>query len=187
MAGGDLRAAVERLSAPESAPSAGSAAAIAAAVAAGVVAKVAERGGDAAAAVQARTLAERLTALATRDAEVLTLALAALERAAESADGGATTASADFALGRTLEQAAVVPLRIAEAAADVATLAAELAAGGRVELAEDAVTAAMLAAGASRAAAHLVGINLAAQPGSRLTERALAAAAAAAVSAEGAR
>ncbi len=162
---------------------AGSAAAVVGAIAAAIVAKAA-RVEDAAAAVQARTLAARLAGLAARDAEVLGRALTALREARERVDAGNTSDAADFLLGRTLEEAAIVPLGIAEAAADVATLAAEIARTGRPGPAEDAVAAGLLAAGAANAAAHLVSINLASQPDSPLASRAVAAAAAATESAE---
>lgn len=57
--------------------------------------------------------------------------------------------------------AAEVPLAIAEAAAQVAELARELARSGRPALAGDALAGADIAAGACRAAARLVAINLA--------------------------
>jgi formiminotetrahydrofolate cyclodeaminase len=63
-------------------------------------------------------------------------------------------------LGRTLDRAAEVPLAIAEAACDVALLAAHAAERGDGEVRADAVTAALLAHGAARAAAHLVEVNL---------------------------
>ena len=78
----------------------------------------------------------------------------------------------DFALGVALLQAAEVPLRIAEAAADVAELAALAAAEGAPHLRPDATAAAALAEAATRAAAHLVEINLAIVPGDRHSERA---------------
>ena len=73
-----------------------------------------------------------------------------------------------------------MPLAIAEAAADVALLAAEVARAGRSELREDAAAAAMLAGGAARAAAHLVSINLASRPSDEAAARAAVAAATAA-------
>jgi formiminotetrahydrofolate cyclodeaminase len=60
-----------------------------------------------------------------------------------------------------------VPLRIAEAAADVAELASVAAAEGSPHLRPDATAAAALAEAATRAAAHLVEINLAIVPGDR--------------------
>ena len=88
----------------------------------------------------------------------------------------------DFALGGALLHAAEVPLRIAEAAADVAELAALAAVEGSTQLRADATAAAALAEAATRSAAHLVDVNLATVRGDRHSEQAavLAAAAAAA-------
>ena len=53
-----------------------------------------------------------------------------------------------------------VPLEIGAAAGDVAQLATEIAAHGSADVRADAAIAAILAAGAARAAAQLVEINL---------------------------
>ena len=179
----ELRALLATLSARDSAPAAGSAAAIVAALAAAVVAKAAWRADDMGAAAQALVLVGRLNALAVVDADVFAVALGALRQAKERGEAGeAGSESRDFQLGRTLEQAAAVPLAIAEAAADVALLAAEVARSSHdSELREDARSAAMLAGGAAQAAAHLVSINLASRP----KDVAIARAAAAAASASG--
>ena len=97
-------------------------------------------------------------------------------------DRSGTPEQRDFALGAALVRAAEVPLAIAEAAADVAELAALAAADGAPHLRPDATAAAALAEAAIRAATHLVEINLAIVPGDRHTEAAarLSAAAAAA-------
>ena len=63
-------------------------------------------------------------------------------------------------LGLALERAAEVPLEIAEAAVDVASLAALVAERGEQALRADAVAAAVLALAAARAAATLVEVNL---------------------------
>ena len=63
-------------------------------------------------------------------------------------------------LGPLLERAAQIPLEIAEAAVDVASLAAVVAERGEQALRADAVAAALLAQGAARAAATLVEVNL---------------------------
>jgi formiminotetrahydrofolate cyclodeaminase len=65
-------------------------------------------------------------------------------------------------------QAAEVPLAVAEAAAAVAELAAETARIGSQPLRGDAITGALLAEAASRAAARLVEINLAGRVDPRL-------------------
>jgi formiminotetrahydrofolate cyclodeaminase len=72
-------------------------------------------------------------------------------------------------------EAAEVPLAIAEAAAAVAELARSLAAAGRPGLVGDALAGADLAAGAARAAARLVEINLSGSPGDPRLARARAA------------
>lgn len=63
-------------------------------------------------------------------------------------------------VGEALSSAAQSALAIARAAAVVAELAAEVAATGNTNLAGDALTAALLAEAACRAAAGLVSINL---------------------------
>jgi formiminotetrahydrofolate cyclodeaminase len=85
-------------------------------------------------------------------------------------------------LGQALSDAASSPLEIARAAADVAELAVGVARSGSPHLEGDAVTGALLAQAACRAAARLVEINLAQAPGdprreevTRLVERATAA------------
>jgi formiminotetrahydrofolate cyclodeaminase len=60
--------------------------------------------------------------------------------------------------------AADVPLAIAETAAEVAALAREVAAAGKPGLRGDALAGADIAAGAARAAARLVELNLADLP-----------------------
>jgi formiminotetrahydrofolate cyclodeaminase len=79
-------------------------------------------------------------------------------------------------------KAAEVPLQIAEAAADVADLAALASSEGSSHLQPDATAAAILAEAAVRAATHLVEINLATVVGDHHSRQAamLAAAAAAA-------
>jgi methenyltetrahydrofolate cyclohydrolase len=181
----ELQGLLAALSARDSAPAAGSAAAIVAAVAAAVVEKAARRSGDDGAAAQASALTARLVRLSALDADVFAAALEALRHATERGEGDASgSESRDFQLGRTLDQAAAVPLAIAEAAADVALLASEVAQADESDLREDAAAAAQLAAGAARGAAHLVSINLASRPDIQAKARAAVAAAAAAAGAE---
>jgi methenyltetrahydrofolate cyclohydrolase len=68
-------------------------------------------------------------------------------------------------LASALAAAASPPLTIAGVGAQVASLAAESATQGNPALIGDAVTAAELADGATRAAAHLVRMNLVDSPG----------------------
>lgn len=141
------------------APGAGSVAALVAAAAAGLAAMVARGSPDwdesGAAVAQAETLRERLTPLAPDDAEAWEAALAALGLPADLEPEARNTL-----LAEALARAAALPLAIADAAADVAQLAATCAEQGSPAFRADAAAAAMLAEGAARAAAHLVEINL---------------------------
>jgi formiminotetrahydrofolate cyclodeaminase len=102
----------------------------------------------------ARLLRDRAAPLAQADAEAYRAVLAAL-RARDTA----TTNPPQMAAA--LSQACVVPMEVAEIGAEVATVAATIAGGGNPNVRGDAVTAALLAAAGSRAAAALVRINLA--------------------------
>jgi formiminotetrahydrofolate cyclodeaminase len=142
-------------------PGGGAAAAVAGAMSASLVAMTArlsqewdEAGGVIA---QALSLVDRLGSLAETDADVYTETLITLDHRDEiPAD------QRDRVLGEALDRAAQAPLAIAEAAADVAVLAAEAA--GRVDprLRPDAEVAAALAAAAAQAGARLVEVNLSA-------------------------
>ena len=149
-----------------SAPAAGSAAAASAALAAALVAKIARGSDQPGIAAQADALAARLTELAAEDADAFEAATLALAEPRGDSDGR------DFRLGTALHRAADVPLRIAEAAADVVTLAGSIASLAPPGERGDATGAALLAAGATRAAAHLVTINLTARPGDKRDARA---------------
>jgi methenyltetrahydrofolate cyclohydrolase len=144
-----IDALLDALAADQPAPGSGSAAALAGAMAAAVCAKVARLSDLGGATAQAAALCRRLTSLAEEDARVFRSALSELERRDD-----------DFKLGRALAQAADAPLQIAETCVDVALLASELAGQGTAELQADARSAAALAAGATRAAAVLVEVNL---------------------------
>ena len=78
----------------------------------------------------------------------------------------------DAAIGEALSRAADVPLAIAEAALDVASLACELAERGNPNLRGDAATAVLLAEAAVRDLANLVEINLATREGDERVDRA---------------
>jgi hypothetical protein len=129
---------------------------------------------------QALVLRRRALMLAQRDALDYARARAELDKR----DG-----SRDFELGEAVRAAAQAPLELASLAADVAQLAASVAARGAGDLRADAAIAALLATGAARAAAHLVEINLIASADDEVTRAArahveTAAAAAAAASME---
>jgi formiminotetrahydrofolate cyclodeaminase len=151
---GDL---LDEVSSPEPMPGAGYCAAIALEMAAGLVAMTArvsraEWGEARGAAAQATTLRERVAPLAERNVDAYREAVARL--------GGAETGGGDEPLRDALNRAAGVPLEIAEVAVDVASLAAVVAERGEQALRADAVSAALLAEAAARAAATLVEVNL---------------------------
>jgi formiminotetrahydrofolate cyclodeaminase len=154
----------------------GSSAALATAVAAVLIATAARRSAGSweeapGAAAQAETLVARAVDLSSEDAEAFRQARDALEHRADlPAD------SRDETLRATLSYAADVPLRIAELAADVTVLAGEVAARGLPDSRADVVAGALLAAGAGRAAAHLVEVNLATASQDPRVERARVAA-----------
>jgi formiminotetrahydrofolate cyclodeaminase len=121
-----------------------------------VIAAVAREAADPTGAAQASALETRLRRLADEDAEALAVARAALP----IVEPEESDARRDFALGTALDRAAAVPLAIAEACADVAALARELAERLDPAFAADLEASARLAGGAARAAAHLVEVNL---------------------------
>ena len=146
-------------------PAGGSAAALATTMASGLVRLVARVSRDweeaPGIAAQAAALGDRALVLADDDHRAYAAAVEQL-RAPER----------DAALGRALRRAAEVPLSIAEAAADVAALAAFAARDGADSVRGDAWAAATLAEAASVAAARLVQINLATRPDDELSTRA---------------
>ena len=112
---------------------------------------------DAAGAVaQAEALKARLLPMAEEDALAYENVLLAL-RMPKDVDEEVR----DAAIGDALSRATDVPLAIAEASLDVATLACELAERGNPNLHGDAAAAVFLAEAAVRASANLVEINLA--------------------------
>jgi formiminotetrahydrofolate cyclodeaminase len=150
----------------EQVPASGSAAALTGAMAAQLVAMVARATsgwGDAGGvAAQARALSGRLVPLASADANAFARVVAL--RADPQADARD--------LGPALDLAAELPLAIADATAATAELAA-LAAGWAIGYEKaDAIAAAALAEGATRAAAALVHANLTTVPGDARAARA---------------
>lgn len=165
-------------------PAGGSAAAIAVALGAGLTAMCARNSRDGwpearGATAQAETLRARIEPLAQADAAAYEGALAAF-RLPDLLEPEVRNAT----LGVALERAAAIPLAIAEVGADVADLAASLAEHGNPEVRGDAVAGALLAEAGTRAAAHLVRINLGAAPDDARVTRAAAIADAAARSAQ---
>jgi formiminotetrahydrofolate cyclodeaminase len=152
------------------APGGAAAAALTAAFAASLVAMVAGRSrgswADAAGvAAQAQALEARTVPLAHQTDDAWESALTALRETGR-----------DGELEEKLAKAAEVPLAIAEAAADVASLAAMAAEFGEGTFRSDATAAAVLAAAASRAGAHFVSVNLATRPDDEWLRRAVIAA-----------
>lgn len=166
---------VDVLAAPAPSPAGGSAAAVAAALGSGLVRLVASVSPDwdeaPGVAAQAGALADRLLVLADDDVRAFAEALEALRT---------RRAGGDRELGAALARAADVPLAIAEAAADVAELAALAAEHGKPDVRPDAGAAAALAEAAAAVAADLVRVNLGTLDGDERATRASAAASAAA-------
>jgi formiminotetrahydrofolate cyclodeaminase len=161
---------LERLGTGKPAPGGGSASALTVAFAAGLVAMVARRSEgweeSAGIAAQALALQARAAPLALADAHVWGEALEALAAARED------TRTQNGELEAKLDLSTTVPLRIAETAADTASLAALAAELGDGTFRADAAAAAVLAAAGARAAAHLVAVNLPVREGDQRLARA---------------
>jgi formiminotetrahydrofolate cyclodeaminase len=160
-----LREFLDEVASASRTPGGGSVAALVTAAAAGLLAKVARGSIDTWAeargvAAQAESLRDRVAPIAQLDADEYEAALRA------RSEGG------DFELGQAYARAAEPPLRIVEAAADVAVLSVLVAQRGDQSLRADAVTAAALAAGAALAGAELVAVNLTASAGDERVLRA---------------
>ncbi len=154
-----VRSLLDEIAAEGPTPAGGALAALTGACAAGLLEMAARSSPDwelrGAAVAQAQMLRERLTELAPLNDEVYEQALAALGLP-EEVDRGARREL----IGASLDRAAAFPLAIAEAASNVAELAALVSEDCDPSVRADATAAAMLALGATRAAAHLVEINL---------------------------
>jgi formiminotetrahydrofolate cyclodeaminase len=133
---------LELLAAATPAPASGTAAALTGALAGGLAELAAGVSGDDGAVAEARSLRNRLGALADDDAEAYTAFLANRSEEARA-------------------RIAEVPRAIAARAAEVAALGRRLAAEGKPSVVGDALAAVDLAEGAARAAARLVQLNVA--------------------------
>lgn len=164
---------LDSLASEEPAPASGSVAAIVVAMAAGLIAKAARASVEwpegRSAVAQAEQLRRRTAPLAQSDADAYLEALAALHLPEHL-----ESEVRDMALGQVLARSAEIPLVIAEAGADVASLAAVVAERGTADRRADAVAAAVLAESATRAAAHLVAVNLTVGPDDERVTRARA-------------
>lgn len=157
-----VRELLDTLAGEGPAPGGGSAAAIVVAMAAGLVSMVArvsqdhwpEAGGVIA---QAEAFRARVAPLAQADADAYSEALGALRNRGELEER-----YRDQKLQAALDRAAAIPQQIAEAGADLASLAALLVEHGNPEVRADAAAACVLAEGGTRAAAKLVEVNLSA-------------------------
>jgi formiminotetrahydrofolate cyclodeaminase len=175
---------LDALSATTPDPGGGAAAALAVSLAAGLCVMTAGLSGrhlPAAErmAAQARLLRDRAAPLAQADAEAYQAVLATLQAQRKDAAAGPPKTAAGLPpasatpagpppmpdqppqVAAALSAACAVPMEVAEIGAEVAALAAALATGGNPNVRGDAITAALLAAAGSRAAAALVRINLA--------------------------
>ena len=162
----------DTISAETSAPGGGSVAAVVGAMGASLVAMAArfskEQWDDAAGAVaQAEALKARLIPLADEDARAYENVLLALQMPKDVDEE-----VRDAAIGDALSRATDVPLAIAEASVDVATLACELAQRGNPNLHGDAAAAVFLAEAVVRTCANLVEVNLATREGDERLDRA---------------
>jgi formiminotetrahydrofolate cyclodeaminase len=155
-----LRDFLDTLSGDGPAPGGGSAAAVVVAMAAGLVTMVARASADhwdeAGGVVgQAETFRARVAPLAQADADAYEAALAVLRDPEQLEER-----YRDQKLQAALASAAEIPLRIAEAGADLACLAALLVENGNPEVRVDAAAASILAESGTRVAAKLVETNL---------------------------
>jgi methenyltetrahydrofolate cyclohydrolase len=144
---------LDALSAATPDPGGGATAALAVTLAAGLCVMTARLSGRHLAAAEemaarAGRLRDRAAPLAQADAEAYRAVIAALR-----APGRAGVPAA-------LSAASTVPMEVAEIGAELAVVAAAVAAGGNPNVRGDAITAALLAAAGARAAAALVRINL---------------------------
>jgi formiminotetrahydrofolate cyclodeaminase len=169
-----LEAFLASVGARTAAPGGGAGAAVGCALGAALAEMAARFAGLESEAARAAALRGEGLALAEADHAAYAPVLEAMRRPADDPE------RAD-ALRAALSVAADVPLAIAEAAASAAALARDVAERGKPALRGDALAGADLAAGAARAAARLVEINLAGEAGDPRLARARAAVARAAV------
>ena len=155
---------LDTIAAETPAPGGGSVAAFVTEMAASLAAMAARFARDwegaAGAVAQAETLRQRAAPLALDDAVAYENVLTAMRMPKDLEPEVRNTL-----IGETLSRAADVPLAIAECAASVSELAAEIAVQGNPNLRGDAAAAAIMASSAARVAANLVEINLSTREG----------------------
>jgi formiminotetrahydrofolate cyclodeaminase len=148
---------LDDVAAKTAAPGGGTSAACTGALAAALVEMAASFASADEIARRAKQLRQTLLDLAEQDLDAYAPVLEALRLPRDDPDRGARLEAAK-------SQAADTPFDIATAAAEVARLADEIAAGGSRHLQGDAITGAYLAEAACAAAVRLVEINLADAP-----------------------
>ncbi|HEX4660646.1 MAG TPA: cyclodeaminase/cyclohydrolase family protein [Streptosporangiaceae bacterium] len=157
---------LELLAGPDPAPSGGGAAALAVSMGAGLCAMAAR--------LSARQLPADEREHLTNNSERMAVTAASLVQADADSYRGVIEARRQPAdadgeaqrrlIAAALSDAAAVPMQVIELAVPVARIAARMAEAGNPNLRGDAITGALLAEAGARAAAVLVGINLAAVP-----------------------
>ena len=162
------------LAAGTPAPGGGAAIAVACAFAAALVEMAGELSRDHDAGTRMSELRERAAAARSKVARLADDDAVAYGRVIDAQRLPAEHPSRQERIAGALSEAADVPLAIAQEAAELAELAAELAAAGNPNLRGDALAAVFLAEAAGQAAARLVEINLAAADGDARTDRARA-------------
>jgi methenyltetrahydrofolate cyclohydrolase len=169
---GPLAAFLDELASADPLPGAGTAAATVVAAAAACLSMAARAAKDewedaAGIAAQTEALRRRALELADENRAAYADALAVL-----AAPPGERPEQRDHAIERALARSAELPLAIARAAADTAVLGEAIAERTAQRTLGDTVAAVFLAAGAARAAAALVSVNLTTTEGDPLVERA---------------
>ena len=147
------------------APGGGSSSAVVAGLAAALVEMAARLGRNEEVAVRAGEIRESALSLAEQELSSYEPVLQALRLPGDDPSRGERVAAA-------LLTASAAPLAIAEGAAEVAALGAEVAGAANPSVAGDALAGVVLAEGAAAAAARLVEINLEDQPAAPALEAA---------------
>lgn len=149
----------ELVAAREAAPGGGAVAAVTVSLAAALAAMAARYAEDDVVAAhhvdESERLLQRALALADEDARAYRAVIAARGSTRDT-----EPAQRREEIRASLHRATVVPLQVAQLAAETATLAARLVNDGNRTVQGDAVTAVLLAEAATRAAAHLVAVNV---------------------------
>jgi methenyltetrahydrofolate cyclohydrolase len=152
-----LESFLDEVASPTPAPGGGSSAGVALALAAALVEMSARLAGESGPAARAGELRARGVDLAEEELSSYAPVLDAMRLPRDDPERPARVEGA-------LLEASRAPVAIAEAAAELAELGAEVAAASSASVRGDVVTGTLLAEAAAAAAAHLVEINLAGRP-----------------------